>query len=69
WGGISMHERTNLVIIPPPGLTGERYVQEILRPHIIPMRRRMRRNFILMHDNARPHIARIALNFLEENNI
>lgn len=26
-------------------------------------------NFLYMHDNARPHTARIAMDFLEDNNI
>ncbi|KMQ91674.1 transposable element tc1 transposase [Lasius niger] len=69
WSGISTHERTNLVTLPPPRMTAVRYVEEVLRLHVIPMHRRMGRNFILMQDNARPHNARIALNFFEENNI
>jgi len=52
-----------------PGITAERYVEEILRLHIIPMRHQTGCNFILMHDNVRPHTTRIALNFFEKNNI
>lgn len=37
--------------------------------YVIPMRRQMGRNFILMQDNARPHTARIVHNFLKENSI
>lgn len=69
WGGISMNHRSDLVIIPPPGLTAGRYLNEVLRPHVIPMRRQMGRNFILMQDNARPHTARITRTYLEENNV
>lgn len=50
-------------------MTAIRYVEEILRLHVIPMRRQMGYNFVLMQNNARPHTARIALNFLEESNI
>ena len=57
WGGISTHRRTNLVILPPPGVTAVRYVEEILRLHVIPMRRQMGQNFISMQDNSRPHTA------------
>jgi len=66
---ISTHRRTNLVILSPSRITAKCYVKEILRLHIISMRRQMGRNFILMYENARPHIASIVLNFLKENNI
>lgn len=69
WGGISIRGRTNLVTVPPPGMTAVRSIAETLRPHVILMRRQMGRNFILMQDNARPHTARIVVNFLEDNNI
>ena len=64
-----MNHRSDLVIIPAPGLTAGRYLNEVLRPHVIPMRRQMSRNFILMQDNARPHTARITRTYLEENNV
>lgn len=69
WGGISMHRRTDLVILPFPGVTAVRYIEEVLRPHVLPMRCQRGRNFLLMQDNARPHIARTVLNFFTENNI
>lgn len=69
WDGISMPGRTNLVTVPSPGITVVHYVEDILRLQVIPMRRWMRHNFILIQDNARPHTARIVLNILKEHNI
>jgi len=36
---------------------------------MIPMRRRIGRDFILMQDNALPHVARITREYLAVNNI
>lgn len=54
------------MILPPPGLTTVRYVN-VLRPHVTPMRRQMRRDFILIQDNARSHVA--VRDCLKVNNI
>lgn len=69
WGGISMTGRTELVIIPPPGMNAQRYIHEVLTPHILPLRQQRGRSFVLMQDNARPHTARITQQFFQENNI
>jgi len=69
WAGISFFRRTELVILPPPGLTFARYVDEVLRPHVLPLRNNMEENFILMQDNARAHTARHTRDFLQRNNI
>ena len=44
----NINTRKNLVTLSPPGMTAIRYVKEILRLHVIPMRHRVGRNFILM---------------------
>ena len=69
WGGITSRQRTDLVIMPPPGMTAVRYIDEVLRPHVVPMSQQMGRNFILMQDNARPHTAAVTREFLRENEI
>jgi len=69
WGGISMNHRTDLVILQPPGFTAVRYINEVLRPCVIPMRRRIGHDFILMQDNAFPHVARVTREYLAVNNI
>lgn len=68
WGCISVTERTDLVILPPPAVTSVRYVNDILRPHILPLHR-FHRNFIFMQDNARPHTANTTRRFFELHNI
>lgn len=69
WGGISINGRTELVLVPPPGLNAQRYVDEILRPHVLPVRRRVGRAFSLMQDNATCHNARLTTAFLQRRNI
>lgn len=69
WGGISWNNRTELVIIPPPGLNANRYVAEVLGPHVVPQRLAQGPGFMFMHDNARPHTARFTQNFLRGHNI
>ncbi|CAD6207872.1 GSCOCG00012710001-RA-CDS [Cotesia congregata] len=69
WAGVSFNTRTPLVIVRGT-LTTDRYVDEILRPHVLPMRTRMvARRFILMQDNARPHTAVRTRTFLRANNV
>ena len=50
-------------------LTGQRYIEEILRPHVVPFLRPMGNNGIFQDDNARPHRARIVHGFLQANNV
>lgn len=68
WAGINSNGRTDLVVI-PGRLTGHRYVAEVLRPHVIPMRAAIGDEFLLMQDNATPHTARVTTTFLEEQGI
>jgi len=69
WGRISMNYRTDLMILQLPGFTAVRYINKVLRPCVIPMRRRIGRDFILMQDNALPHVARVTREYLAVNNI
>lgn len=68
WGGITYDARTNLVPILDGSLTSRRYIGEILSEHVVPFAHN-RNNFILMHDNARPHTARIVNDYLDNSNI
>ena len=47
----SMRQCTDLVILPPSGLTAKHYINEIVRSHVIPIRQRMDHVFILIEDN------------------
>lgn len=69
WAGISIGGRTDLHIIRNGNLTAQRYADEILRPHVVPYAAAIGDSFLLMHDNARPHTARLVENFLEAETI
>ena len=68
WAGVTADRRTDLVVVPGI-LTGQRYIDEILRPHVVPFLRPMGNNGIFQDDNARPHQARIVDGFLQANNV
>lgn len=69
WGGISGYGLTNLEVITET-VNAERYI-DILRRNLLPfMEDEMPlRGAIFQQDNARPHVARATLSFLEHNNI
>lgn len=69
WGGISYHGRTELVAVNHGRMTGDRYIRDILEPHVIPYGPFIGDNFTFMHDNARPHVARIVTEYLDEVNV
>ncbi|GFW12510.1 transposable element Tcb2 transposase [Trichonephila clavipes] len=50
-------------------LTGRRYADEILRPHVIPYAGAIGDSFVFQDDNARPHRARLVENMLEAETI
>ena len=81
WGGISHHGQTDLVFLDNGagrgagraarrgrGLTAQRYVDEVLRPVAVPFIRQ-HPGMILQQDNARPHVARLTMQYLQRNNI
>ncbi|GFY23727.1 transposable element Tcb2 transposase [Trichonephila clavipes] len=69
WSGISIGGRTDLHIIRNGTLTGRRYADEILRPHVIPYAGAIGDSFVFQDDNARPHRARLVENMLEAETI
>ncbi|GFX25021.1 transposable element Tcb2 transposase [Trichonephila clavipes] len=69
WGGISIGGRTDLHIIRNGTLTGRRYADEILQPHVIPYAGAIGDSFVFQDDNARPHRARLVENMLEAETI
>ena len=80
WGGISHYGKTNLVFINQrglgaqgrngrqQGLTARRYIDEILRPVVVPYLS-AHPGMILPQDNARPHTARVTQQYLQQNNV
>ena len=66
WAAISNDRKTDLVHV-LRNLTAVRYRDEILQPHLMHVIGRQRKLF--QQDNARPHTARVAMDYLEQNNI
>ncbi|GFT78055.1 transposable element Tcb2 transposase [Trichonephila clavipes] len=55
WGGIMLNGRTELHIFHRGSVTGDRYYEEVLLPHVRLFRGAIGPDFIFMDDNARPH--------------
>ncbi|GFU59598.1 transposable element Tcb1 transposase [Trichonephila clavipes] len=62
WGAIAYDSRFTLIVMRGT-LTGQRYVDDILRPHVGNFLNGLPRA-IFEQDNARPHTARVAQDFL-----
>lgn len=69
WGGISLTGKTELVILSGGTVTAQRYVDEVIRPHVVPFAQRMGPGFMLMQDNARAHTARVTRDALQDAQI
>ena len=67
WGGIMGRRKTNLIVV-QGSLNAQGYINQILQPEAVPFLQR-HGPAILMHDNARPHVARICRQFLNRNNV
>ncbi|GFW79026.1 transposable element Tcb2 transposase [Trichonephila clavipes] len=62
WGSIAYASRSTLIVMRGT-LTGQRYVDDIFRPHVGPFLNGLP-GTIFQQDNARPHTARVAQDFL-----
>ncbi|KAL0201568.1 hypothetical protein M9458_004755, partial [Cirrhinus mrigala] len=69
WGGISLEGRTALHVLARGSLTAIRYQDEILRPLVRPYAGAVGPGFLLMQDNARPHVAGVCQQFLQDEGI
>lgn len=58
WGAIAYNTRSPLVLFRGT-MTAQRYVHEILQPHVLPLMQRLP-GAIFQQDNARPHTARVS---------
>ena len=67
WGGIMGRRKTNLIVA-QVNLNAQGYINQILQPEAVPFLQR-HGPAILMHDNVRPHVARICRQFLNRNNV
>ena len=68
WGAINYSFHSRLLII-HGNLTARRYVDEILRPELVPLLRRQLNPMVFQQDNARPHMARLTQDFLRQEGI
>lgn len=68
WGGISLHHRTPLVII-DGNMTAQRYVDNVVRPVVVPFMENHPHITVFQQDNARPHSARLTQDFLTDQEI
>uniref|UniRef100_A0AAZ3RBZ6 Tc1-like transposase DDE domain-containing protein n=1 Tax=Oncorhynchus tshawytscha TaxID=74940 RepID=A0AAZ3RBZ6_ONCTS len=68
-GGISLGGLTALHVLTRGSLTAIRYRYEILRPLGRPYAGAVGPGFLLMQDNARPHMAGVCQQFLQEEGI
>ena len=62
WAGIDLEEKTNLIIL-EGNITNAAYVDQVINAEIVPLFTR-RPHLTLMHDNARPHTARMTTDHL-----
>ena len=69
WGGISLEGHTALHVLTRGTLTAIRYRDEILRPIVRPYAGAVGPGFLLMHDNVRPHVVGVCLQFLHGGGI
>ncbi|KAI4902032.1 hypothetical protein NFI96_009942 [Prochilodus magdalenae] len=69
WGGIFLEGRTDLYRLDNGTLTAIRYQDEILGPVVRPYAGAVGPGFLLVHNNARPYVARVCRQFLESEGI
>ena len=65
---VSTNGKTELVVM-NGNINAQCYIQEILRPHVIPYTGAIGNNLILMDDNAAAHRACVSTRFLEDEGI
>ncbi|KAJ4426450.1 hypothetical protein ANN_27264 [Periplaneta americana] len=66
WAGVCTDARTEFVFVENGRLTADRYINECLADHVVPFGQFVGDNFVLMHDNAQPHIAHAVGDYLQE---
>jgi transposase len=66
WAGISLEAHTDLVFVENGAMAAHRYVLECVESDVVPYASFIGENFLFMDDNARPHMARIVVRYLEQ---
>ena len=65
WGGISIDGRTDLVVV-RDNLIAVGYVEQILLQHVLVAAYSVGPEYVLVHGNARAHVARLTKAVLRE---
>jgi len=68
WGGIMGNRKTDLVVV-QGNINAQRYVADVLNAYALPFIRQHGPGVTLMQDNARPHVARVTTQLLQQNNV
>ena len=68
WAAVTMHRRTPLRFI-AGNLNLQRYVDDVMRPMVLPFLRQIGQGAVFQDDNARPHRGHIVNDFVLVNNI
>ena len=74
WGAIGLQQKLDLVLFQNVGqgrghgITAQVYINQVLQPRIVPFFH-THPNFVLQQDNARPHVARVTRDFLQQNRV
>ena len=74
WAGIGLNARLgpmsfqNMGQGRGHGVTAQRYIDQVIRPHVVPFFTQ-HQNPPFQQDNARPHVARATMDFLQQHNI
>lgn len=61
-----MEAKTELHIFRRLSINFNIYIRDVLEEYVIPFAPFIDENLIFMHENARPHLGRVALEYLEE---
>ena len=67
WGGVCGQQRTHL-IVNDGNLTTHRYINQVLRPVLLPFLQHQPR-LLVQQDDARPHTARVVQQFFAANKV
>ena len=68
WAAVTIHRHTPLQFI-AGNLTSQRYVDEVMRPMVLPFLRQIGQGAVFQDDNARPQDGHIVNAFVRVNNI
>jgi hypothetical protein len=69
WDGISIDDKSDFVVIRNGALNARHYIDEVLQTQIQPRAHAGGDKFVLMQDKARPHVAKVVTDYLQEQNI